>query len=502
VKLGELLKEIGPHSLAGSPDVEIASVAYSSNQACPGSLFVAVPGLKVDGHRFAGEAVARGAVAVVAEHELDTSAAQIIVPSSREALGRLACAFYGHPARTLRLVGITGTNGKTTTSFLVESVLAAAGHRPGVIGTVNYRFGGQSRPAPQTTPESLDLQRLLREMLDAGISHVVMEVSSHALDMRRVDGCPFDVGVFTNLTRDHLDYHQDMDRYFAAKRRLVADLLSRNAAKGPGRAVINLADPRGAELRRLADSIAFGPEGPERPEIYPQEVRADFAGISATLATPAGKIEINSPLLGLHNLENIMAAVGVGLALNISPEAISRGIAQLAAVPGRFQPVANRRGIHILIDYAHTDDALRHALNSLRRMGAKRLTCVFGCGGDRDHGKRPLMGRAVGELADLAVVTSDNPRTEDPAAIINDIIPGIEGLARLAPNDCAGRRGYTVVIDRAEAIGLAINQAAPGEVVLIAGKGHEDYQIIGQIRRHFDDAEVAAAALRGLGAAA
>jgi UDP-N-acetylmuramyl-tripeptide synthetase len=487
--------------LAGSAEIDIACVAYSSRQASPGGLFVAVRGLHTDGHRFAGEAVSRGAAAVVCEEELPgLRCPQVIVPDSREALSRLACAFYGHPAKRLRLVGITGTNGKTTTSYLVESVLSAAGCRVGVIGTVNYRYGGRTQPAPQTTPESLDLQRLLAEMLAAGVTHVVMEVSSHALDLRRVDGCPFDVAVFTNLTRDHLDYHRDMERYFAAKRRLVAELLSTNAAKGPGRAVINLADPCGRRLCEIdCRRLGFGPPG---SDIYPTHFKADFAGLAATLATPAGPLEVRSPLLGHHNLDNIMAATGVGLALGLSPSDIVRGLANLSAVPGRFQPVPNAAGLHVLIDYAHTDDALRHALTSLREIGASRLTCVFGCGGDRDRGKRPLMGRAATELADLVVVTSDNPRTEDPEAIIEGILPGLAGLERLAPEECAGRRGYTVVVDRAEAIALALRQAARGEVVLIAGKGHEDYQIVGQTKRHFDDAEVAAGALRALEAAA
>jgi UDP-N-acetylmuramoyl-L-alanyl-D-glutamate--2,6-diaminopimelate ligase len=314
-----------------------------------------------------------------------------------------------------------------------------------------------------------------------------------------VDGCLFDVAVFTNLTRDHLDYHRDMERYFAAKRRLVAELLSTNAAKGPGRAVINLADPCGRRLCEIDCSrLGFGPPG---SDIYPTQFKADFAGLAATLATPAGEMEVRSPLLGHHNLDNIMAATGVGLALGLSPEDIVRGLANLAAVPGRFQPVPNAAGLHVLIDYAHTDDALRHALTSLREIGASRLTCVFGCGGDRDRGKRPLMGRAAAELADLVVVTSDNPRTEDPEAIIQGILPGLSGLKRLAPEECAGRKGYTVVVDRAEAINLALRQAARGEVVLIAGKGHEDYQIVGQTKRHFDDAEVAAGALRALEAA-
>jgi UDP-N-acetylmuramoyl-L-alanyl-D-glutamate--2,6-diaminopimelate ligase len=501
MKLGQLLQEIGPHSLAGSAEIDIACLAYSSRHVRPGALFVAVRGLNTDGHRFAGAAVERGAVAVVAEEEVPAaSAARIVVPSSRDALARLACAFYGHPARALKLVGITGTNGKTTTSFLVESILAEAGHRVGVIGTVSYRFGNERRPAPQTTPESLDLQRMLKEMLDGGVTHVVMEVSSHALDLGRVKGCAFDVAVFTNFSRDHLDYHPDMEHYFAAKRRLVAEFLSDGGPKGQGQAVINLADPRGKSFWEAAPArLGFGPPG---ADIHPLEVRSGFEGISARLATPAGTLDIHSPLLGRHNVANIMAATGVGLCLGVAPEAVVGGVASLQSVPGRFQPVANAAGIHVLVDYAHTDEALRNALGSLRQMGPQRLTCVFGCGGDRDRGKRPLMGRAVAELADLVVVTSDNPRTEDPEKIIADILPGLDGLERLRPAECSLRRGYTVVVDRAEAIGLAIRQAAPGEVVLIAGKGHENYQIVGEARRPFDDAQVAAEVFNQLGVAA
>ncbi len=510
MRLSRLLTEIGPHDgPARGADPEVASLVYSSREAGPGSLFVAVRGLKTDGHLYVADALSRGAVAVVAEEEVPCGGAVLVrVPDSRRALAAISCAFHGHPARTLRMVGVTGTNGKTTTSYLIESVLAAAGFQVGVIGTVNYRFGGRTLPAPQTTPESLDLQRLLREMLEAGVTHVVMEVSSHALDLKRADGCPFDAAVFTNLTRDHLDYHRDMESYFAAKQRLFTELLSEGPPKGRGRAVVNLADPWGARLWEVAGQAHLGYDrlgyGTPEADIHPGEVRSGFTGTCATLATPAGEMFVCSPLLGRHNADNIMAAVGAGLALEVDPKAIARGIAALTSVRGRFQPVPNSAGIHVLVDYAHTDDALSHALGSLRQMGAKRLTCVFGCGGDRDRGKRPLMGRAVGRLADLAVVTSDNPRTEEPAAIIADILPAFKGLAvpRLEPGECAGRRGYTVVVDRAEAIGLAIRQAAPGEVVLIAGKGHEDYQIVGTARRHFDDAEVAAQVLLGLEAAA
>ncbi|MFH0809225.1 MAG: UDP-N-acetylmuramoyl-L-alanyl-D-glutamate--2,6-diaminopimelate ligase [Pseudomonadota bacterium] len=508
MKLSQLLSEIGPYSLAGSPETEVCSLAYSSRQVAAGGLFVAVRGLKTDGHLYIGAALSRGAVVVVSEEDVEevraAGAALVRVPDSRAALARLSCTYHGHPARELKLVGITGTNGKTTTSYLVESVLREAGARVGVIGTINYRFGGASRPALQTTPESLDLQRLLREMADAGTTHVVMEVSSHALDLKRVDGCVFDVVVFTNLTRDHLDYHQDMERYFTAKRRLAVEMLSteKNSEGKAGLAVVNLADPWGERFRQAAGSaISFGTD---EADVRVTTFSAGLGGMEATLATPAGTLAVRSPLIGRHNLENIMAAVGAGLALGLEPETIERGVAGLRLVPGRLQPVPNRAGIHVLVDYAHTDDALAHALGALRQAGATRLTCLFGCGGDRDRGKRPLMGREAGKLADFVVVTSDNPRTEDPEAIIADITPGLEAVRcrRREPENRAGGRGYTVVADRAEAIGLAIRQAAPGEVVLIAGKGHEDYQIVGQTRRHFDDAEIAAAVLDGLEVAA
>ncbi|MFP4031252.1 MAG: UDP-N-acetylmuramoyl-L-alanyl-D-glutamate--2,6-diaminopimelate ligase [Desulfococcaceae bacterium] len=502
---------VGP--AGGDPD--ILGLCYRAQAVAPGSLFVAVPGFSADGHDFAGEAVQRGAAALMVQRPVGLSIPTVAVPDTRAALGPLAARFYGDPSRSLALVGVTGTNGKTTVTLLLESILNAAGYQPGVIGTIDCHFAGRKLPSPATTPEAPDLQRMLSEMRAAGITHAVMEVSSHAVDLRRIDGCAFDVGVFTNLTQDHLDYHGTMDAYWACKRRFFTSHLARGAKQTAAAMVINGDDARG---RSLADEnipirrfvVGQSPDDMIRTDVF----CADLTGAAGELALGDARIPFRTRLIGAHNLENIRCAAGAGLALGLAPEVIRDGVAALTAVPGRLEPVRDSAGRFVFVDYAHTPDALEHALSALRPLTRGRLICVFGCGGDRDRTKRPLMGEAAGRGADLAVITSDNPRTEDPDAIVEDIRPGMEragvpfvsadALADSDPDEAGqeapgGNRrravGFGVEPDRRRAIFLAVAAARPGDAVLIAGKGHETYQIVGRERRSFDDREVARSVL-------
>jgi len=477
------------------PDPEVTSVTADSRAVRPGSLFVAVPGSRADGHDFAAAAARAGAVAVMAERPVECAPAlRLLVPSSRRALALAAANLLGRPGEKLVLCGVTGTKGKTTVTWLVEACADAAGVPVGLIGTVTCRVPGRSRPASLTTPDATEVQALLAEMVVAGARLGVMEVSSHALDQERVAGLSFRAAGFTNLGRDHLDYHPDLESYFQAKRRLFDQL-----APG-GTAVVNAGDPFGA---RLAAALAgarrttwrFGLPG--AGELRAREARLGIAGIDAVLETPLGELPVRSPLVGAHNLENLLCAAGLALAVELPPDAVARGLSASAGAPGRLERIEGR-GVAAFIDYAHTPDSLVAACAALRALSPRRLLVVFGCGGDRDRGKRPLMGRAAGEAADLVVVTSDNPRTEDPRAIIDAILPGVEaaGLPRLsAASARAGARGCLAVPDRREAIALAVAAARSGDAVLVAGKGHEDYQIVGTERLHLDDREEARRAL-------
>jgi UDP-N-acetylmuramoyl-L-alanyl-D-glutamate--2,6-diaminopimelate ligase len=483
-------------SLGHAPDGEVSLVTSDSRKVKPGALFVAVPGGRIDGHDFAAAAARAGAVAVLAERPVDCApAVLLLVPSARRALALAAANLHGRPAGRLSLCGVTGTKGKTTVTYLVEACAAAAGIGSGVIGTVSWRVPGRTRPASHTTPDAAEVQSLLAEMADAGAGVAILEVSSHALDQERVAGLSFRAAGFTNLGRDHLDYHPDLESYFQAKRRLFAERLAPD-----GVAVVNAGDAHGA---RLAADLAragrtvwrFGVPG---AEISPRDVRTGMDGIQAVLATPRGDVPVHSPLVGAHNLENLMTAAGLSLALGFSPTAVSAGLSASKGAPGRLERI-DGRGVAAFVDYAHTPDSLAAACAALRALAPRRLVAVFGCGGDRDRGKRPLMGRAAGLGADLVVVTSDNPRTEDPQSILAAIVPGVEeaGLRRLSAAEArAGARGFTVVEDRRAAIALALESALPGDAVLLAGKGHEDYQIVGTERRHLDDREEAR---RGLG---
>jgi UDP-N-acetylmuramoyl-L-alanyl-D-glutamate--2,6-diaminopimelate ligase len=488
----------------GDLEREVSGLTYDSRKVSTGTVFFAVPGEKVDGHDYIGEAVKRGAAAVVVSHlgSWPRAPATVRVNNVRSVMGLWAAHFYRYPSRNIRLVGVTGTNGKTTLTYLVESILQAASLEPGVIGTINYRYHGREAPSHHTTPESPDLQELLAEMTHSGVRAVAMEVSSHALAQDRVRGLEFDVGVFTNLSRDHLEYHRDMDDYFAAKQRLFIDHLP--ASMKPNKAVVIYADdPRGAQLiaacRTQGLAVwSYGTRGDW--DVRPVEVVTDSGGIRGEVQAKERRLKIASSLVGSVNLQNILGAIGVGCALGLTDDIIARGIARLQKVPGRLEKVDNSRGVVVLVDYAHTPDALEKTLQVVRQLTDRKLIAVFGCGGDRDRGKRPLMGEIAARLSDLAVLTSDNPRTEDPRSILAEVEAGVRkvGITRLASSSAGDvnaatspRRGYYVEADRRAAIRLALSLASAGDAVLIAGKGHEDYQILGTTKIHFDDREVA-----------
>jgi UDP-N-acetylmuramoyl-L-alanyl-D-glutamate--2,6-diaminopimelate ligase len=499
MKLGHILRDLPDRELSGNEDVEIKGLAYDSRQVKPGYVFVALRGHRLDGHDYIPEAIRRGAVAVVAEAftGVEGQVARVKVAESRKALSKLAVQFYGSPFNGMNLIGITGTNGKTTTSYLLESILQVAGAKPGVLGTITYRFSGKIYPAPVTTPESLDVMRLMREMADGGVTDVIMEVSSHALDQGRVKDCPFRVAIFTNLSRDHLDYHKTMDEYFRAKSLLFVSLGKSRPGYGP-HAVINVDDPYGRELVAMTGATVWTYGLGKRCRVRGELISSDRKGIHVKLTTPAGDIAVRSSLLGHFNHYNIMGAAAAGLALNLSLETIAEGIARLKAVPGRLELVKNHRSLTLVVDYSHTPDALLKAMQTLRSYGGGRLITVFGCGGDRDRGKRYDMGLLAAEHSDLVFITSDNPRSEDPLSIVKQIEEGTKkaGLNPLewpvSNNHVAG--GYFLEVDRREAIRKAVSLADQKDIVLIAGKGHEDYQIIGKEKRHFDDREEAAQA--------
>jgi UDP-N-acetylmuramoyl-L-alanyl-D-glutamate--2,6-diaminopimelate ligase len=474
-------------SHAGSAtSLRASGIAHDSRRLERGQVFVALKGLRADGTSFATSALERGALAIVSEAEApaDVHAPWITVTDARLALALLSDAFYRHPSADMQVVGITGTNGKTTTAYLVASIFDAANIRCGVLGTVSYRIGDETRDATHTTPEATELQRLLREMSERGCGACAMEVSSHALSLRRVEGTTFAAGVFTNLTRDHLDFHPDMDAYFQAKRRLF-DMLPSGAPS-----LINIDDPRGASLVEIGKRpVTYAVNRPA--DITPGPLSFSLDGLAFDVRTPRGALQVRSSLVGRPNVYNILAAVSTATALDVSFDAIEKGVSALAGVPGRFQVVSRPEDpFTVVVDYAHTDDALRHLLETARPLAHGRLITVFGCGGDRDRAKRPLMGAVAGRLSDLILITSDNPRTEDPVRIIEDIRRGITADTRRDPE-----QRLMTIVDRREAIRQAIGLARPGDLLLIAGKGHEKYQVIGTETLPFDDVAVARDAL-------
>jgi UDP-N-acetylmuramoyl-L-alanyl-D-glutamate--2,6-diaminopimelate ligase len=460
--------------------VEVRGVTHDSRAVGPGDLFVAMVGERHDGRAFADSAVGRGAVAVLGPGlgPEGFPVPWLAAADPRPLLGPLAARAYGHPDRELLLVGVTGTNGKSTVATLVAAVMAEATGRPaGFIGTLGYRLGGQPFPGERTTPEASDLFRTLREMRDQGAAGVAMEVSSHALDLHRVDGAGFNAGIFTNLTRDHLEFHGDMEGYFAAKKRLFEHL------KPGGRAVVNLDDPYGRRLAaEIPGALTYGDGG----RVAPRSVELGTKGIRATLGTPRGEFSFHSPLLGRFNLENLLAAAAGAEALGLPHAAIAAAFAGQRPIAGRMEPVDRGQPFPVFVDYAHTDAALTAALSSVRELARGKVAVVFGCGGERDPGKRPVMGRVAGELADLPIATSDNPRREDPLAILQAVEEGLKA---------SGNRDYRVVPDRREAIRAAVAAASEGWAVLVAGKGHEETQDLGGSKIPFSDREEIARAL-------
>ena len=493
----EIAADFSSHNLAEP----IASIHYNSKETRPGGLFVAIKGFKADGHDFITEAVQNGASVIVAQKPATTHVPVLVVENTRKALATIAAEFFGHPAHSLQLVGITGTSGKTTVTYLLENIFFAAGFRCGVIGTINYRFAERVYPNPVTTPESLDLQHILAKMRDADVSHVIMEVSSHALDLHRVDQCKFDVGVFTNLTQDHLDYHQNMESYWECKKRLFYNHLKpfdKNKIKA--QAVINCDNNYGLNLFNEFTHPRFSTGRVENATIQAIRPQISQTGIRVNIETPMGSMEVTSPLVGAHNLENLLSAIGAAVAMGIGLDVIKKGIEGLRGVPGRLESVPNNKNRYIYVDYAHKPDALSNVLNALRPLLFGRLICVMGCGGDRDKTKRPIMGEIAGRLADLIIITSDNPRNESPEEIIGQIAVGVRKSSAhsfTAEEVLSGfnEKGFVIEPDRKKAIHLAFATSNPFDTILIAGKGHENYQILGTKTVPFDDVVEARSAL-------
>jgi UDP-N-acetylmuramoyl-L-alanyl-D-glutamate--2,6-diaminopimelate ligase len=485
VTLADLVARLPGAEVQGDPRLAVAHVTHDSRQVQPGSMFVAIRGLAADGNQFADAALRKGAAVVVSEAAAPPGVPWVRVPDARAALAVFSAAVLGDPARSLRLVGVTGTNGKTTTTYLIDAALRAHGERVGLLGTVQYRIGDRVAEAVRTTPEASDLQALFREMVDAGCSHAVLEVSSHSLELKRVHGCAFQVAVFTNLTRDHLDFHGDMDRYFAAKRQLFDPLLRED-----GQAILNADDDRSAEIAAVSRGRVWT-YGLERPaDFRARDIALSLDGTRFHVDSPAGSFEITTPLLGRFNVSNLLAAFGASLALGVPPETATLGLRSLHGVPGRLERVDAGQDFTVVVDYAHTDDALKNLLETVRELGPRRILTVFGCGGDRDKTKRPLMGAVAARLSDVVVVTSDNPRSEPPEAILEEIQRGMNGRRHSERH---------VIVDRREAIARALEMAGPGDAVVIAGKGHETYQVLRDRTIPFDDRQVARHVLGRLG---
>lgn len=475
--------------VSGDRSLKVRTVEYDSRKAMAGSLFVAVSGFALDGHSFVRKAAEQGASAVLVEEGRTDEFSDIGIPilvtkNSRSALSRAAAIVYGNPSQGMAVIGVTGTNGKTSSTYLIEQILKEAGYKPGVIGTIDYRWNDQAIPAPNTTPESADLQYLIRQMADDGVNALVMEVSSHGLALGRVDDISFDGGIFTNLTRDHLDFHQTFEEYFSAKCKLFS--LIKTTGKGARFAAVQSDDEYGKRI--LGDDeflslacVSFGYSDSADYRVLPGTVSSRIDGLGFTLSHNGLEYRIELPLAGSFHVYNSLGAFTAMSEFGIDPELIIKGLSKCVSVPGRFDTVHSPLGFSVVVDYAHTDDALRKLLQSVGALDHSKILTVFGCGGDRDKTKRPLMGRAACELSDHVIVTSDNPRTEEPHSIINDILAGIGSFN--------GR--YEVEADREKAIARAIQTANKGDIVVIAGKGHEDYQILGKVKIHFDDRELA-----------
>ncbi len=510
MKFSNLVKAVKPLSVehAGAvkdSDPQIEAIHYRSQEVQPGGSFVAISGQSADGHDFIEDAIKRGAVAIVSQKAIDCKVPHVRVADTRQALADIAAHFYGNPSGQLTVIGITGTNGKTTTAYLVESILQQAGLAVGVIGTINYRYGGDTFDNPITTPESLDLQRILSDMLRCGISHVVMEASSHAIDLQRIRRCWFDVAVFINLSQDHLDFHGDMQSYWKSKQRLFTDYLVQGPKSAQAVAVINGNNASGKELAQMVSVPVISTGLESNDTVHAQNAHCGRSRIKGEIMTPRGTFEFESRLVGEHNLENILCAAGVGAALELSNAHIKSGIETVTTIPGRLELIENNIERYVYVDYAHTPDALENVIMALKGIMQARIICVFGCGGDRDKDKRPLMGEIAARLCDLAVITSDNPRTEDPMVIIDHIKDGAQKARgrhyqRADLSNGFKQKGYVIEADRKQAIRLGIEMSSSGDTVLIAGKGHETYQILGTTTVDFDDRLEARNALAQLAA--
>lgn len=489
MKLTELIKEIEIIDSGGNLDKDIRGITYSSRQAGPGLLFAAIRGLKTDGHLFINEALEKGAEAVVIEdpQACSDSCTWVLVPNSRQALADLSSVVYGRPSSRLNVIGVTGTNGKTTTTNLITAILEKAGRNPGLIGTIHNRIGHEILPVHHTTPEAPDLQQVMALFLRKGADYAVMEVSSHALELDRVRGTEFDVAVFTNLTQDHLDFHHSMEKYLAAKA-LLFQGLGRSAYKKRRKfAILNADDPSCQQLAQLtrASIITYGIKN--EADLRAENIAVTARGVSYTLKYTHKEIPVKLKMTGMFNVYNTLAATAVGLVEGIDPEIIIQALENTAGIPGRFEKVEAGQEFTVIVDYSHTPDSLKNCLQTARQFVEGRIITVFGCGGDRDRGKRPLMGEIAARFSDYCVVTSDNPRSEDPLAIIEDILPGVCRVAQA--------NSFEVVPDRKKAVYKAIEIAQTKDAVIIAGKGHENYQIIGDKVISFDDREVAREAI-------
>ncbi|MDQ2623072.1 MAG: UDP-N-acetylmuramoyl-L-alanyl-D-glutamate--2,6-diaminopimelate ligase [Actinomycetota bacterium] len=477
MRLDLILRGLDSHQLEGDPGTEIDSLAFDNRKVTPGALFFCVRGADSDGHDYAPAAVDAGARALVCERSMGLGVPEVIVSDSRAAMATVAAAFHEHPTRDLKVAGITGTNGKTTTAFLLHDILEYAGVHSGLMGTVKQLVGGEEETVERTTPEAIDLQAAFRRMEDAGDEAVVMEVSSHAMVMHRCDAIDFDVAVFTNLTQDHLDFHEDMEDYFAAKRLLFE--------AGPGSSVVNVDDPYGQRLAVEFETITFSAEG-NAADYTASEVQFDASGADFLVESEHGDLIVRTGLPGRFNVANALAALAAAIELGVDPEDAVAALAGAGRVPGRFEPIDEGQDFAVLVDYAHTPDSVQNALRAARDLGDGRLIAVVGAGGDRDRAKRPLMGQSASEIADVAIITSDNPRSEDPAQIVDDVLAGIED-----------RASVEVELDRSAAIKLAVDLASAGDTIVIAGKGHEQGQEFeGGRKIPFDDRDVARGHLR------
>ena len=483
MKLSDLIKNIEYTSVSGSADIDIKAVCYDSRKASEGSVFVCITGFATDGHKYAASAVEKGAVALIAEHEIENipeKVTVVICPNTRKALAFAAAEFYGHPSDKMRLIGVTGTNGKTTTTYLIKTILDNLGYKTGVIGTIGNMIGNKQLHADRTTPESLELQELFDEMVKENVTDAVMEVSSHSLALDRVAGVHYKTAIFTNLTQDHLDYHKTMENYMKAKGILFT--MADNA-------VINIDDAAGEYMLSVSKGkVLTTAIDNEKADLRAENISITAEGVSYTLDYEGKQYPVKLNIPGRFSIYNSLGAIGACLFSGIKMEDIIHGLAMNKGVPGRFQSIKNDKGITVIVDYAHTPDGLVNILETAHEFAKKRIITVFGCGGDRDKTKRPIMAEAVGKMSDFAVITSDNPRTEDPEQILNDVEVGI------IPTGCP----YHKIVDRRTAINEAINMAEKDDVVIIAGKGHEDYQIFKDKTIHFDDVEVATEAIKAL----